>query len=120
VQITEFVLTTFGAQATEGYSIASTLHLQLPNPQHNLGLGCRPKLEVADFFDAVPTPELITLQGILRVGVNHNCSAVPASKKEHPFHLMELHFLLVFLPDRVAIFADGIANLAEKEIANHG
>jgi hypothetical protein len=86
----------------------------------NLGLDCRSEFEVADFFDAVPTPELITLQGILRVGVNHNGSAVPASKQEHPFHLMELHFLLVLLPDRVVILADGIANLAEKEIANHG
>ena len=33
---------------------------------------------------------------------------------------MELRFLLVFQPNRVAILADGIANLAEEEIANHG
>jgi len=33
---------------------------------------------------------------------------------------MEFHFLLVFQPDGVAILADGVANLAEEEIANHG
>jgi hypothetical protein len=33
---------------------------------------------------------------------------------------MKLHLFLVFQPDRVAILADDIANLAEEEIANHG
>jgi len=86
----------------------------------NFGSGCGPKLEVADLLDAVPTPELVTLQGILSVSVHNNRSAVPASEKEHPLNLMELHFHLVFQPDGVAILADGVANLAEEEIANHG
>jgi hypothetical protein len=86
----------------------------------NFGSGCGPELEVADLLDTVPTPELVTLQGIFSVGIHNNRSAVPASEKEHPLNLMELHFLLVFHPDRVAILADGVANLAEKEIANHG
>ena len=86
----------------------------------NFGSGCGPELEVADLLDAVPTPELVTLQGILSVGVDNNRSAVPASEKEHPLNLMELRFLLVFQPDRVAILADGVANFAEEEIANHG
>jgi hypothetical protein len=86
----------------------------------NFGSGCGPKLEVANFLDAVPAPELVSLQGILSVGVHNNRSAVPASEKEHPLHLMILHLLLVFQPDRVAILADGVANLAEEEIANHG
>jgi hypothetical protein len=85
-----------------------------------VGSGCGPKLEVADLLNAVPTPELVTFQGIFSVGVHNNCSAAPASEEEHPLNLMELHFLLVFQPDRVAILADGVANLAEEEIANHG
>ena len=86
----------------------------------NFGLGCGPKFEVADLLDAVSTPELVTFQGILSVGVHNNRSAVPASKKEHPLNLMGLHFLLVFQPDGVAILADGVANFAEEEIANYG
>jgi hypothetical protein len=86
----------------------------------SFGSGCGPELEVADLLDAVPTPELVTLQGILSVGVHNNRSAVPASEKEHPLNLMELHFLLVFQPDRVGILTDSVANLAEEEIANHG
>jgi hypothetical protein len=86
----------------------------------NFGSSCGPELEVADLLDTVPTPELVTLQGIFSVGVHNNRSAVPASENEHPLNLMKLHFLLVFQPDRVAILADGVANLAEKEIPNHG
>lgn len=86
----------------------------------NFGSGSGPKLEIADLLDAVPTPELVTLQGVLSVGVHNNRSAVPASEKEHPLDLMEFHFFLVFQPYRVAILADGVANLAEEEIANHG
>ncbi len=86
----------------------------------NFGLGRRPEVQVADFFDAVLAPELVTLKGVLSVGVNNNGSAVPASEKEHSFHLMELHFFLVLQPNIVAIFADGVANLAKEEIANHG
>jgi len=82
--------------------------------------GCGPEVEVADLLDAVLAPELVTLQGILGIGVHNDRSAVPAPEKEHPLNLMKLHFLLVFQPDRVAILADRVANFAEEEIANHG
>jgi hypothetical protein len=86
----------------------------------NFGLGRRPEVQVADFFDAVLAPELVTLKGVLSVGVNNNGSAIPASEKEHPFHLMELHLLLMLQPNIVPILTNGVANLAKEEIANHG
>ena len=63
---------------------------------------------------------MISFGRVLSIRVNYNRSTVPASEKEHPLNLMEFRFLLVFEPNRVAIFADGVANLAEEEIANHG
>jgi hypothetical protein len=63
---------------------------------------------------------LISFRRVLSIRVNYNRSTVPASEEEHPLDFMELHFLLVFQPDGVAILADGVANLAEEEIANHG
>jgi hypothetical protein len=42
-----------------------------------------------------------------------------AAKQEHSFHLVEFCFLLVFLPYRVAVFANRIANLAEEETSRN-
>lgn len=86
----------------------------------NIGLRCGPELEVADLLDAVPAPELVSLKGVLGVGVHDNGPAVPATEEEHPLHLMEFHLPLVLLPNRIAILTDGTASLAEEEIPNHG
>jgi hypothetical protein len=84
------------------------------------GLRCRSELEVANFFYAISAPELITLKGVFSVCVHHDSTAIPATKEKHTLHFMELHLVLVLLPDRITIFTDNTARLAEEEVPNHG
>jgi hypothetical protein len=86
----------------------------------NVGLSCGPEVEVANLLYAIPAPKLVPFKGVLSVGVHYNSPTIPATKEKHSLHLMELHRLLVLLPDRIGMLADDTANLAEEEIPNHG
>jgi hypothetical protein len=62
---------------------------------------------------------LVSFRRVFAKGVDYNIAAVPTAKEEHSFHLMELRFSLVLLPDGVAVFTDRIANLTKEETAHH-
>jgi hypothetical protein len=67
---------------------------------------CRPEFEVACLAYTILAPELVSFWGILRIRVHNYLFASGASKKEHSLHFVELKLALVFLPERVAVFAD--------------
>jgi hypothetical protein len=81
--------------------------------------GRRSELKITDFSNTVLAPELVSFRGILSVGVNNHSLAIPAPQQKHAFHFVKLELRLMFLPQRVAVLTDQVADFTEEEIPSH-
>jgi hypothetical protein len=63
---------------------------------------------------------LIAFGRVLRISVYDYFVTPRAPEKKHSFHFVKLEFVLVFLPEGIAVLAYCIADFTKEEIASDG